>query len=77
MHNKKVISAIAIFLAALMLITVLVSAIGSGVLAASQADIDALEKQREAVRNEKNAVQSNINELSGQKRAKWKKAGYR
>ncbi len=73
MHNKKVISAIAIFLAALMLITVLVSAIGSGVLAASQADIDALEKQREAVRNEKNAVQSNINELSGQKNSEMEK----
>ncbi|NLA82846.1 MAG: hypothetical protein GX849_08530 [Clostridiaceae bacterium] len=73
MHNKKVISVIAIFLAALMLATVLLSAIGSGALAASQADIDALEKKREAVRNEKNAVQADINELSGQKKTEMEK----
>ncbi len=73
MQNKKVISAIAIFLAALMLATVLLSAIGSGVMAASQADIDALEKQREAVRNEKNAVQADINVLSGQKKTEMEK----
>ncbi|MGI6028812.1 MAG: murein hydrolase activator EnvC family protein [Candidatus Heteroscillospira sp.] len=67
MRNKKFVSAVCVFLAVLMLLSVFVSVIASvGAAAVSQAEIDALEKKKDAIAEQKNAVSVQIAGLQNQ-----------
>ena len=64
MRNKKLRSGICIFLAVLLLFTLVMGAIGSiGAAAVDQSDIDALERQKEEITAQKNSVSVQIAEL--------------
>ena len=59
MRNKKLRSGICIFLAVLLLFTLVMGAIGSiGAAAVDQSDIDALERQKEEITAQKNFSRS-------------------
>ena len=64
MRNKKLRSGICVFLAVLLLFTLVMGAIGSiGAAAVDQSDIDALERQKEEITAQKNSVSVQIAEL--------------
>lgn len=60
-------SAICVILALLMVITVVIGVLGSGALAVSQAQIDALEDQKKELSDKRAGMQASIDELKSQK----------
>lgn len=67
MHNKKFRSVVCLILAALMLFSVVFSALGSiGALAVSQSDIDALEAEKDVISAQKEEVGLQISDLQTQ-----------
>ncbi|NLC72831.1 MAG: peptidase M23, partial [Ruminococcaceae bacterium] len=67
MRNKRVVAGICLFLALLMVVTVVLSVLGSTAKAVSKADIDVLQKQKEAVAAQRAEMQQNINQLLSEK----------
>ena len=67
MRNRKLVSGMCIFLAALMCLSVVMSAVaGTGALGVSQSEIDALERQKEQIAAEKEEMSSAMEELEQQ-----------
>ena len=66
--KKKTVSAICIALAFIMIVTLVVSLMGSfGAFAAGgQEEIDALEQQKQQLQSQQQSIQSNINDLVAQ-----------
>ncbi|MDR1116888.1 MAG: peptidoglycan DD-metalloendopeptidase family protein [Oscillospiraceae bacterium] len=65
-HSKKITAALALFLAALMLLSVIVTIVGTAG-AVSQAELDALKKKASSLKNEKSAITSELNQLQKEK----------
>lgn len=67
MRNRKVVSAICVLLAILMVLTVVISVIATSAYAVSQSEIDALQAQQDALAAERAGMQENIDALESQK----------
>ena len=67
MRNKKFISGLCIFLAVLLIMSVVMSVFGSiGALGVSQSEIDALERQKETISEKKNELKGQLTDLQTQ-----------
>lgn len=67
MKNKKFVSVVCVILAMLMMLTLVISVIGTQAFAVSQSQIDALEDQKKELKSQREEMQTNIDTLEGQK----------
>lgn len=67
MKNKRFVSVVCMVLALLMMLTLVISVIGTQAFAVSQSQIDALEDQKKELRSQREDMQANINDLESQK----------
>ena len=66
MNNKKVVSVIAVLMAVLMVLSLVLSVLPIAANAVNQADIDAIEKQKDALTDKRTTIQEKIDALKEQ-----------
>ena len=66
MNNKKVVSVIAVIMAVLMVLSLVLSVLPIAANAVNQADIDAIEKQKDALTDKRTTIQEKIDALKEQ-----------
>ena len=67
MKNKKFVSVVCVILAMLMMLTLVISVIGTQAFAVSQSQIDALEDQKKELKTQRQEMQTSIDGLENQK----------